>query len=343
MKQSNFNYAAALAPQTSGQAWRLLLAALGCVLLLSGCSIKKLAVNKIGNALANSGTTFSGDDDPDLIGDALPFSLKLMESLLAESPKHRGLLFAASSGFTQYAYVYVQQPAEQLETQDLSKSQELRSRARRLYIRGRDYGLRGLEVKHPAFGRLLRENPEAAVRTVTGKSEVPLLYWTAASWGLAIANAKDNPDLIADQPLVEALIDRALALDSDYDHGAIHGFLISYEPSRQGVKGDFADRCRSHFQQQVKLTGGQLASPYVALAEAVSVQKQDEAEFQDLLKKALAIDPDDRPEWRLNNIVTQRRARWLLERESELFLAKDKDAAGTGMPGNVAISLRDQW
>ena len=315
--------------------------AAACALLLSGCSIKKLAVNKIGNALANSGTTFSADDDPDLVGDALPFSLKLMESLLAESPKHRGLLFAASSGFTQYTYIYVQEPAERMETEDVGKSQELRTRARRLYLRGRNYGLRGLEVKHPGFEQLLREYPKLAVREVTAKSEVPLLYWTAASWGLAIANAKDNPDLIAEQPLVEALIDRALQLDSNYDNGAIHGFLISYEPSRHGVKGDFSDRCRVHFQEQVKLTGGQLAAPYVALAEAVSIEKQDQAEFETLLKKALAIDPDVRPEWRLNNIVTQRRARWLLERESDLFLAQD--TGSTKSPPDLAISLQGKW
>jgi predicted anti-sigma-YlaC factor YlaD len=39
-----------------------------------------------------------------------------------------------------------------------------------------------------------------------------------------------------------------------------------------------------------------------------------------LLKQALAIDPDARPEWRLSNIVMQRRARWLLSREEELFV-----------------------
>jgi predicted anti-sigma-YlaC factor YlaD len=340
MMQSRSNRAAA---NSAGKAlgYRWLATAVACALVLSGCSIKKLAVNKIGNSLANSGTTFSADDDPDLVGDALPFSLKLMESLLAESPKHSGLLFAASSGFTQYAYIWVQQPAEQIEAQDVAKSQELRARARRLYLRGRDYGLRGLEVKHCGFGGLLRENPKAAVRVVTSKSEVPLLYWTAASWGLAIANSKDNPDLIADQPVVEALIDRALALDSDYDHGAIHGFLISYEPSRQGIKGDFAERCRGHFQQQVKLTGGQLASPYVALAEAVSVQKQDQAEFENLLQKALAIDPDRKPEWRLSNIVAQRRARWLLGQESELFLPKDTNSAKA--PTELAISLQGKW
>jgi hypothetical protein len=63
-----------------------------------GCSIKKIAVNKLGNALASTDTTFEGDDDPDLVGDSLPFALKLMESLLAESPRHTGLLLATASG-----------------------------------------------------------------------------------------------------------------------------------------------------------------------------------------------------------------------------------------------------
>src|SRR5215472_4131620 len=152
---------------------RALLGALVCfALLLCSCSIKKLAFNKIGSALASPGTTFSADNDPDLVGSALPFSLKLMEALLAESPKHVALLSAASSGFTQYTYIYVQQQAEQIETQDFDKSQELRVRSRRLYLRGRDYGLRGLEVKHPGFARIVREDPRRAVRAITAKSDV---------------------------------------------------------------------------------------------------------------------------------------------------------------------------
>src|SRR5438067_2454096 len=64
-----------------------------------GCSIKRIAVNKLGNALASGGSTFESDDDPDLVGASLPFALKLMESLLAESPRHTGLLLATVSGF----------------------------------------------------------------------------------------------------------------------------------------------------------------------------------------------------------------------------------------------------
>ena len=78
--------------------------------------------------------------------------------------------------------------------------------------------------------------------------------------------------------------------------------------------------------RQVELTGGLLASPYISLAETVSVSKQDRAEFDSLLKRALAIDPDAKPQWRLTNIVMQRRARWLLSREDDLFLSDKPEA-----------------
>src|SRR6185369_6213554 len=130
----------------------------------------------------------------------------------------------------------------------------------------------------------------------------------------AIALSKDNPELIAEQPLAEALVDRALQLDEAFDYGAIHGFLVTYEMSRQGAAGKAEERARQHFERAVQLSNGQLAGPYVSLAETVSVQKQDVKEFRQLLDRALAISPDARPEWRLVNLVMQRRAKWLLGR-----------------------------
>ena len=295
-----------------------------CCFLAAGCSIQKMAVNKLGDALAGGGTTFASDDDPELVKAAVPFSLKLMESLLAESPKHRGLLFATASGFTQYAFAFVQQDADELEEKDLVASAAIRARARKLYLRGRNYGLRGLELNHPGFEKLLRGNAGGATR-VAKANDVPLLYWTAVSWAAAIANSKDNPDLVGDLPIVEALIDRALELNESYDHGAIHSFLITYEMSRQGVAGQPEVRSRKHFERAMELGGGQLAGPLVALAEAVSVRNQNVTEFKELLDRALAINPDTKPEWRLVNLVMQRRARWLVSRIDELFLPAGKE------------------
>ena len=152
----------------------------------TGCAVKKIAVNKLGDALASGGTAYASDNDPELIREAVPFSLKLMESLLEESPRHRGLLLAACKGFTEYSFAFVQEEADEVEGQSLAEATRLRLRARRLDLRARDYGLRGLEVRYPGFGKALRENPQAAVRRITSAKEVPALYWTAASWGEAI-------------------------------------------------------------------------------------------------------------------------------------------------------------
>jgi predicted anti-sigma-YlaC factor YlaD len=298
---------------------KLLLLGLASSLLFSGCSIRRVAVNKVGDALASGGTTFASDDDPELVKAAVPFSLKLMESLLDENPRHEGLLFATASGFTQYAYAFVQQDADQLEYKDVKAAAALKARARRLYLRARNYGLRGLEVQHHGFQKAFSTNPKTAV-VMAKRKDVPLLYWTAVSWAAAISVSKDNPELIGGLPQVEALIDRALELDEAFDYGAIHTFLITYEMGRPSGEGDPVARSRKHFERALELSGGEQAGPMVSFAEAVSVQRQDQAEFKSLLERALAIDSDAKPRWRLVNLIMQQRARWLLDHSDDLFL-----------------------
>lgn len=295
-----------------------LVVSLGLVVTNTGCSVKRLAINQLGDALSNGGGSFATDDDPDLIRAAAPFSLKLMESLLVESPRHRELLQALASGFTQYAFAFADQPADELEDKDLAAANAARARAKRLYLRARNYGLRGLEVKYPNFEKLLRANPDAV--RVTNKADVHLLYWTAASWAASISLAKDSPDAIADLPLAAALMDRALALDEDFDHGAIHSFLITFELARPGATTDGVAKARQHFKRAVELSGGNQAGPFVALAENVAVKQQNAAEFKALLDQALAVKVDARPEWRLVNTIMQSRAKWLLGRMDDLIL-----------------------
>ncbi|MBI5380552.1 MAG: hypothetical protein HZA31_01505 [Opitutae bacterium] len=304
-----------------------LLALAVLVLAGTGCTtIKRTAVNQLGDALASGSSGFATDDDPELIKAATPFSLKLLESLLAESPRHPGLLLAAASGFTQYTYAFVQQEADETESKDLAAAQAMRLRARRLYLRAKDYALRGLDAQHPGFRAQLAAGPAAAVQKLA-RADVPLAYWAAAAWGSAISLGKDDPALVAELPQMEALIDRALALDESWGDGAIHGFLINYEMSRQGMNDDPTLRARRHFERAVALAAGKQAAPFVTFAEAVCLEKQDAAQFEQLLQRALALDPDAAPEFRLANLVVQRRARWLLARKDELFLTPAKPVA----------------
>ena len=286
---------------------------------LGGCSsIQRAVVNRAGDALAQGGSVYASDDDPELVWQAVPFGLKTIEGLLVQSPCHKGLLLAAASGFTEYAYGALQQQADFVEAKDLARATELRGEARKLYLRGRDYGLRGLEVDMPGLRERLRADPAHALDAAR-RDQVPLLYWTAAAWGAAIALSKDDAELSADQNRAEALMRRALALDEGFEAGAIHDFFIAYEGGRAGVGGS-VDEARRHLQRSLELSHGERAAPLVSFAETVSVGKQDKAEFKQLLDRALAVDAEKVPDYRLANILAQRRARWLEGRMDELFV-----------------------
>jgi predicted anti-sigma-YlaC factor YlaD len=312
----------------------LVLALAALAVVASGCSLRRLAVNTAAKALAASGDVYASDDDPELIRAATPFALKTIEGLLAESPRHEGLLLAACRGFTQYAYAFVETDAEVVAGSDYDQAERLRERALRLYLRARDYGLRGLDGAVAGTSQRLRSSPEGSLAAF-GADRVALLYWTGAAWGGAIALGKDRPELVADLPAVKALMERALALDPGFEEGAIHEAMIVFE-SLGAAFGGSPERAREHFEQAVALAGGGKASPYVTYAEDVAVKAQDRGQFRELLAKALAVDPDARPNLRLANLIAQRRARALLARTDELFL--DDDAPSDDAPSDDAPS-----
>jgi predicted anti-sigma-YlaC factor YlaD len=289
-------------------------------MFLASCSVKKYAINQLGNALAGTGGTFGSDDDPELIRAAVPFSLKLIESLLAETPNNKNLLLAAAQGFTQYSFAFVQEDADELQDTDRVKTTLLRLRAKNLYLRARDYGMRGLEVSHKNFSERLKADPKAAIKELK-KTDIPLMYWTALSWAAALSVSKDLR-MLPEIPRFEALVDRVMELDDSYDEGAMHGFLITYEMSRLNQKPDKMEVARAHFERNLELSHNHQAAPLVNYAENVAVARKDKAEFTDLLNRALKIDPNGWPEHRQLNLVEQRRARWLLSRTDKLFPAQ---------------------
>ncbi len=294
---------------------------------LVGC--KSLATGALADALSGNGGALGRDDDPELVADAAPFGLKTMESVLVSQPEHVGLLTALAGGFVQYGAAFVDMPADVVATSDFERSQEMKLRARKLFLRARGYALQGLEVDHEGFEARLRKDATAALAEMEA-DDVPLLYWTAASWGLAISVSKTDPELIADLPIVQALTDRCIALDPAWGQGTVHELAMSIEMARPGGQ---ADKATKHYEAAVALNGGHRAGTHVSYAETVMVQKQDLAAFKALLDKALAIDVAAYPDDKLANTILQRRARWLLGRVDDLFLGgPEEEPAPEGAP-----------
>jgi len=171
----------------------------------------------------------------------------------------------------------------------------------------------GINLKLVEFVRYA--DARTALLARAQKRDVANLYWLAAAWGSAIANAKDDMQLVGDLPIVSALMKRALVLDEGYEEGSIHEFFITYD----AAQGDGKAAAKKHFERALELSHNKKLAPYVSYAEAVCVDAQDKKEFVRLLDKVIAFDVDSDPDHRLVNILAQRRARWLMSRIADLF------------------------
>jgi hypothetical protein len=298
--------------------WRVL----RIVFLLSvtagaACSPRQMGINRMADALSATAGAYSKDDDPEFVRLAAPSTLKMVEMLLEEQPSHAGLLITACSGFTQYAYAFLEVEAEIAEPSDVAVARDLRARGSRMYERAREYCLRALEARHSGFRRALTADPSSAFGGTT-KTDVPVLYWTAVSWAGSMSVEEKQLLRVGELVPIRAALSRALALDETWDSGAIHEAFIVLD-GLPPLLGGSATRARQHFERAVELSAGQSAFPFVTMASTVALRAKDRAEFERLLKSALAVDVGRTPAWRLQNLIAQRRARFLLSRIDRLF------------------------
>jgi len=196
------------------------------VLAISGCSVKGMAMNSMANALSGGGTgVYMTDDDPALVGDALPFSLKLMEMVLEETPEHEGLLVSTAMAFVMYGQAWVVMPAQKMEATDLQTAREERIRAKKLFLRGMGYADRALELRKPGVVAQLYED-SATAKARLEEEDIPVMFWYATALAAAISADRNDMDMVLDLPIVTMVLNRALALDEDWNKGAIHERLI---------------------------------------------------------------------------------------------------------------------
>ena len=301
--------------QTRNDRWSLAcLLALACCGQLA-CSPKRIALRSMADALsAGTGGSFARDDDPQLVREAIPFALKTMESIADGLDDHAGLRQAMAAGFTQYGYAFLAAEADDCATKEPARAKELRARARKLYLRARDYGLDGLRIARGIELKALRGGEAArnAALALAEKDDVGLLYWTLVPWAAAIAADKRDLELVGDLPLLAAILDRALLLDEGFDNGALHEFSLAFDPARTG--GTTKDKQKAHYERALALGKGERLSAKVGWAEAALIPAQDRKGFDALLGEVLAYDANALPvrNLRLANLIAQRRARFLL-------------------------------
>jgi len=282
------------------------------------CSAQNIGFKIAANTLSGGTGVFMRDDDPDLIKEAMPFGLKTYEAILEKNPDHKPLLLSTATGFCSYAYL-LQNDAEQIINNNYDEHLLLKSRAKKLYIRCRDYALRALEIDHPGFQKKIQNNNNDTGKSILSETDTddsPYLYWAGAGWAGAINLDKSDTGMLINLPIAGMLLERVIQINDTFNEGAAYDLLLSYEASRPG--GDL-NKARHYYDKALKISKGKRASLYLNLAENVSVREQNLEEFKNLLDLALSIEVNAYPELTLENSIARRRALWLKKITSDLF------------------------
>jgi predicted anti-sigma-YlaC factor YlaD len=209
-----------------------------------------------------------------------------------------------------------------LELSEIELQTAMRARAKRLFLRAREYVLRGLELRRPGFRAALAAGKVDAALAMLKKDDADHLYWASAAWMSAFSLDPFDMELLVTVPRPIAMLEQVNAWNPAYGGGSVHDVLISVYGSISADMGGSETKAREEFARSLELSKGAKAGPYLALATAISVKNQDAKEFRDLIGKALAIDVDAFPANRLENTLAQRRARWLLEHIGDFFLSE---------------------
>lgn len=327
-------------------------AAAAAVLFAASCvSIEDIAMNSAADLLsADSGgaAVFTRDNDPQLVAEALPLALKLYEMVLMSKPEHADLQYATGKNFIMYANAFIQTPAGMLPDDDYLEQEEMMLRAKKMYFRGRDYIMQGLELKYPGFLAAVTEKRlDDGMAMVDDPDDAGLMYWAASGWIGAFSCDPFDFEIASELYIPVAMLFRALELDEGFSEGAVHDILIQVyasmppahiakaieaAPETTGMfysryyneagTGEAADKkALFHFNRSVELAGGKNPGTYCTYASAVSVKKQDYRQYRELLETALEIDPAENPDNELVVTIYQDKARWLLEHAEDFFIS----------------------
>ncbi|MBI3267942.1 MAG: hypothetical protein HYZ53_02895 [Planctomycetes bacterium] len=285
----------------------LLLPLLPVVAAASGCKMNRFIANQMTSSLQDQTLAFEREPNVRHAREAGPALLKMLDGFLVSSPENPELLVAAARMNTTFAFALIEEEDE--------------AWARDLYKKGRGYGEKLLQRWPGMKERLGKGGPEleAALRQL-GAEELPVLFWTAYSWGSAINLLRNSPESIADLPSVQALMHRVMELDPTYYHGGPHLFLgVTYGARSKALGGDLV-KSKEHFEKALALTQGKFLLTYVLYARFYCVQAQDRALFLKLLNGVVKAPADLDPEQALANAIAKRRAAKLLTQVDDLIL-----------------------
>ncbi len=268
---------------------------------LSGCA--SIASSAASGVADNLSTAILDQEDPELVREATPAYLILLDSFAKDSDSP-SVLGAAAELYAAYGIVFVADPA----------------RAMILTRKSRDYGRRALcaaDADACELTGLEFADYEAVINSLGPRTVDALFSYSIASLAFIRAHSSDFIAL-ADLPKVEVALNRVLTLgagDREADAYKYLGILNSLRPPALGGQ---PERGREYFEKAISLSGGRDLSAKVELAQTYARLVYDRELHDRLLVEVVSADPQA-PGLTLFNNIAQAQAAELLASADDYF------------------------
>lgn len=288
----------------SNAVWACMVTAI-LALSFTGCSANKIMVKSMEPIMEEMNNAVNRNPDVDMVRDALPANLIQLDGFISAAPEPK-LLLRASEAYFGYSFAFV-------EAVD-------KERASFLYLKARDYALRGL-MGDESYKEVISKPVEEFRIYVNGlgKGEVSGLYWSANSWMAWIALNLSNPAVLMDVPKVEAMLRKVIELDERFYYGAAHATLGAFYASRAKAIGGDPDKAKYHFDRAFEISESKLLFIQLLYAQYYAYQIQDRDLFEQTLENVISTPVNFFPEKSFANEVAKRKARALLNNIDEYF------------------------
>ena len=281
-------------------------------LLSAGCILITLLVGGCGAIVSNVSAGMAEDlssailnqDDPELVREALPAYLLLLDSFVQSDPNNVATLSAAAQLYTAYGAVLV------ADTE----------RAAKLTARAREYGNRALCNAAAAACTLDGIDFEAYVDIIEKlqPAEAEALY----SYSLAnlawIRTHSGDYRALADLPKIEFSLEHLMSIEPGDLAPATSMYLGILKTLRPAALGGDPEAGKAWFERGIELSGGRDLSIKVEYARSYARQLYDRELHDSLLNEVLASEVKQ-PDLLLFNILAHEQARNLLAEADEYF------------------------
>ena len=266
--------------------------------LLAGCAniLGSVAAGTLSAAILNQ-------DDPDLVQSGVPAYLLLVDGLISQHPDNVGLLDAGAQIFALYGSRFAKG----------DQAVQLTAKARR-------YGERAICLSYAPACHWQGIDYDQLVAELAGvkAKRLDALYSYAVGWLSNLQTTSEDWSTVAELPWVEAVLERALALDETYQNGAIHGYLGILNSLRPPALGGRPEVAKAHFERAIELSGGRDLSIKVEYARRYARLVFDQ-ELHDRLLNEVVNAPVEAPGYTLFNVLAKQEARELLATSKEYF------------------------